>query len=327
VSRILYDRLGVASTASDAEIKSAYRKLAKKYHPDSRPGDKAAEEKFKQISAAWHILGDPAQRKRYDAGEIDEEGRERVAAGFGGGGFGAGGFGGGRNAGFSGFETHFDGRNGGFGGGFADLFEEILGGRGPRAGGFSDMGGAGMGGPGRGGPGMGGGIPDTEARITVSFTEAALGATRRISLSGAGELDLKIPAGATDGTKLRLRGKGQGGGDLIVRLEVAPHPTFRREGNDIHLDLPVTLAEAVLGAKVDVPTLDGQARITVPPFSSSGRKLRLKGKGVPARSGAGDLYVHLKIVLPDQPDPALQAAVKDWAEAHPQPDPRRNLKG
>jgi DnaJ-class molecular chaperone len=317
VSRILYDRLGVASTASDAEIKSAYRKLAKKYHPDSRPGDKAAEEKFKQISAAWHILGDPAQRRRYDAGEIDEEGRERAAAGFGPGGFGAGGFGGGRNAGFSGFETHFDGRNGGFGGGFADLFEEILGGRGPRAGGFSDMGGA----------GMGGGVPDTEARITVSFTEAALGATRRISLSGAGELDLKIPAGATDGTKLRLRGKGQGGGDLIVRLEVAPHPTFRREGDDIHLDLPVTLAEAVLGAKVEVPTLDGHARITVPSGSSSGRKLRLKGKGVPARGGTGDLYVHLKIVLPDHPDPALQAAIKAWAEAHPQPDPRRNLKG
>lgn len=315
MSRILYDRLGVASTASDTDIRAAFRRLAKQYHPDRNPGDKAAEDRFKQISAAYGILGEPDLRKRYDAGEIDEDGRERAAAGFGPGGFGGAGFGG---RGGRGFEQGFSGGRGsaGFGGagfgGFSDLFDEILGGRGPQAGGFSDI---------------GGGVPATEARIRVGFIEAARGATRRIALPHASDIDLKIPAGTADGSKLRLRGKGQGGGDLIVQVEVAPHPLFRREDRDIHLDLPVTLAEAVLGAKVDVPTLDGHARVTVPASSSSGRTLRLKGKGIHAGGASGDLYVHLKIVLPEKADPGLADAVRGWAEAHPQPDPRRDLPG
>jgi DnaJ-class molecular chaperone len=309
-----YSVLGVAKSATDAEIKKAFRALAKKHHPDTKGGDQAAQKKFQEISAAYDILGDKEKRAKFDRGEIDANGNPRYdAQGFEGGPFGRGGGGPGSR------DFHFTWANQG-GGETQEGFraEEI----------FSDLFGGGAGRR-RNQPRKG---EDFELAITVSFTEAALGATRRVTLPDGRDLDVRIPVGLRDGQQIRLKGQGTPGanggpaGDILLSVAVAPHPYLVREGNDLKLDLPVTLKEAVLGGKVTVPTLTGQVALTVPPNANSGSVLRLKGKGVPARSAseaAGDLYVRLVITLPDKPDQALKDFLSQW---HTDYDPRALLK-
>lgn len=306
----LYSVLGVDRNASEADIKKAYRKLAKELHPDQRRNDDKAAERFKEVSAAYAILGDKAKRQRYDRGEIDETGQERApfGAGAGAGAAGAQGFGG--FGGFRGFRP---------GGGqqaeftdaedlFADLFG--FGGRTRKA---------------RARKGR-----NVNYRLKIGFIDAVKGTTRRVTLSNGRRLDVKIPAGVEDGQQIRLSGQGEPGegggphGDAIVTVHVAQHPYFRREGDDIHLDLPITLDEAVLGSKVTVPTVDGNVSLTIPKNASSGKRLRLKGRGVPGKSGRGDQYVTLKIVLPDAPDEKLEAAIAKWAKGR-NDDPRRHF--
>lgn len=294
MSRSLYDELGVAKGASEEDITRAFRKLAKSCHPDLHPGDKKAEERFKRISAAYEILSDKAKRARYDRGEIDEQGRERA---FAGGGFHPG-------AGTGG--TRFE-----FGGPGGINFEEIL----------SDLFG---GGRKSGRAGFTSGFTaaptgeDIRLQLEVSLVEAARGAVRRIQLPDGSTLDLTIPAGTTDGQVLRLKGKGRvglgGAGDALIEIKVAPHPVFRREGLDILVDQPVPLAVAVRGGKVRVPTLDGEVALTVPRHTSSGRMLRLKGKGVrdPRTGEQGDQLVRVLIELPKERE--LLELIERWAE-------------
>ncbi len=288
MSRSLYDILGVDRHASDEEIRRAYRRLAKRWHPDFNPGDPVAERRFKEISAAYEILGDPERRRRYDRGEIDEEGRERAFFG-----------------GLGGFRRGHAGAGGGFGGGFADfeeLVEEFLNTR-RRARGF--------------GFGFGGGFSrgaDLETQLVLDFTEAMRGGRRRLRLADGRTVEIDIPPGTEDGTVLRLAGMGQAGaggrGDLRVRITVRPDPRFERRGRDLHSEVTVPLEVAVLGGKVRVATLDGEVRLTIPPGTSSGRLLRLRGRGIPDRSGArGDHLVRVLVALPQPPDAELQA----WA--------------
>ncbi|MDW8124606.1 MAG: DnaJ C-terminal domain-containing protein [Geminicoccaceae bacterium] len=303
MSRSLYDELGVPRNASEEEIARAFRRLAKTCHPDLHPGDKAAEEKFKRISAAYEILSDKNKRARYDRGEIDEMGRERA---FAGGGFEAGG---GFRPGGGGFRFEF--------GGAGLNLDEILGDlfgrrRGPRSGGpFGGF----TGGFGAGFEAEAG--EDVRVATEVDFLTAARGGTRRVVLPDGSAVDVTIPAGTSDGTVLRLKGKGRPGpggpGDALVEVKVAPHPVFRREGLDILVDQPVPLAVAVRGGKVRVPTLDGEVALTVPPRTNSGTLLRLKGKGVrDARTGRqGDQLVRVLIELPKEPD--LLELVERWA--------------
>ena len=290
----LYSLLGVSRTASADEIKSAYRRLAKKLHPDLNPGDTQVEQQFKEVSQAYAILSDPEKRRRYDAGEIDESGQETMRGGFYRSAYGRGGE----------KYTHFEGGTGAFEDIFADLF----------GGGFAS---------GRSGLRQKG--ADVSYSLRVSFLEAAKGARKRVQIGDGRTLDIDIPAGIEDGQSLRLKGQGLPGyggappGDAYVEIKVDPHPYFTRSGRDLHLELPITLAEAVLGATVQVPTLDGKVAMKVPANSSSGKTLRLRGKGVPGRRGAppGDLYVKLRIVLPEKPDPELKAFIKEWASRHP----------
>jgi DnaJ-class molecular chaperone len=298
-----YAVLGVKREATQDEIRAAYRKLAKKLHPDLNPGDKQAEEKFKQVSVAYDLLGDPEKRGRFDRGEIDASGaerpRERYYRDFHG-----------ADAGTHSYNTA---------GGFADFMEnedilsEILGRRG---------GGARFRMPGQ----------DVHYRLPVEFLEAVNGATKRITMPDGATLDVVIPAGTQDHQMLRLRGKGGSGigdappGDALVEIEVRPHKLFTRKGDDIHVELPISLPEAVLGARLDVPTPSGAVRMTVPKGSNTGTVLRLKGKGV-ARKGqtGGNEYVTLKIVLPDQPDAEIEDFAKRW-KAGQSHDPRRKLE-
>lgn len=295
-----YTVLGVSRSASDDEIKRAYRALAKELHPDRNPDDKKIGERFKEVSAAYHILGDKDLRGKFDRGEIDAGGQPRAprfeyaqGAGPGGGPGGAGGF-------------SFN-----FGGGDADdilrEFGDIFGGR-ARA-------------RGRTGPRRG---PDLTYQLAVDFLDAAAGATRRVTLPGGKSLDVRIPAGIDDGQVIRLKGQGGdnpwGGeaGDALIEVKINPHPHFRREGRDIHLRLPIGLHEAVLGAKVQAPTVHGPVTLTLPKGSNAGRTLRLKGKGLAASGGqpAGDQYVTLEVVLPDEPDAELEAFIRKWADKH-----------
>jgi DnaJ-class molecular chaperone len=295
----LYTLLGVAKGATQDQIKSAYRKLARRLHPDLNPGNKQTEEKFKKISAAYDILGDATKRARYDAGEIDASGAERPRPSYrsyaetGGGGKYAGGF-------------HFNEN-------VDDIFSELLRrrDRGRNAGGFftdEDLAGRGA---------------DAQYSLRVDFPEAVLGATKRITLPTGKHLDVKVPAGTKDGSVLRLKGQGGPGraggpaGDALIEMKVAPHPFFSREGDDVLVTLPITLPEAVLGGKVTVATVDGRVAMTVPPNSSSGAVLRLKGKGIPNGKGRGDQLVTLKVMLPESPDPELEAFVRSWAVKHP----------
>jgi len=303
-----YTVLGVKRDASDAEIQKAFRRLAKKSHPDLFPGDKKAEERFKELNAANDILGDSAKRARFDRGEIDANGTEIRQNPFARGGQG-GGFRGGGGA----------GPGAGAAGGFA--FEDLS----DLFGGMFRGGGPGGGGP--GGFGGGGGFSaaeDTRFSLEVDFADAATGAKRRVTMPGGRSLDVTIPAGINDGQTIRLKGQGspgQGGavGDALVEVKIKPDPLYRREGRDIHIDLPISLGEAVMGGKAEVPTVHGPVTITVPKGANSGTRLRLKGKGVAAtkRDPAGDQYVTLKVVLPKTPDPELEEFVKAWSERNP----------
>lgn len=299
-----YDILGVKPGASDDEIRKAFRKLAKKLHPDVNPGDKQAENRFKEINAAYDLLSDPAKRARFDRGEIDAEGRETFSHAYADARGAGGGFGGGFGAGPG--NVHFS--FGGAGGGAEDIFEHLFG---------QQFAGARPRGAGRG--------EDIRVKLAVDFADAALGAVRRVSVNGRA-LDVTIPAGLNDGQVLRLKGQGQAGpgngpaGDLLVEVAVTPHRHFTRKGDDIHLDLPVTLGEAVLGGKVPVSTLTGKVMLTVPAGANNGTVLRLKGKGIKG----GDQYVTLRVVLPDPADAELSDFVRRWSADHPY-DPRANL--
>ncbi|MDB5438751.1 MAG: dnaJ-class molecular chaperone [Caulobacteraceae bacterium] len=291
-----YNELGVSRLASQDEVRKAFRKLAKKLHPDANPGDKASEEKFKQVSAAFDIIGDPDKRKKFDDGEIDAEGRERYGGAGGAGGFNGSGF-----AGPGGF---------GQGGGFGQ--------RGPGGPGFEnlDLGdilGEMFGGRGRGRAAMPERGEDVRARIELDLEEAIAGGKRRITFSDGRSLDVGFPKGAYDGQVLRLRGQGgegrRGGphGDALLELVVRRHPIFRIEGEDLVMDLPVPLADAVLGGKVQAPTPEGQVALTIPRHSSSGRVLRLKARGLALQTGGrGDLLAKLQIQLPELIDPDLE---------------------
>jgi DnaJ-class molecular chaperone len=287
-----YSTLGVARGASEKDIKSAYRKLAKELHPDTNKDNPKAAERFSEAAKAYDLLSDKDKRARFDRGEIDADGNPAspFGAGFGGGGFrGAGG----GQRGFS--PEDFQGFGDAEGLDLGDLFEGLFGGR-------AGTGGAARAGAQRRAPPRKG--ANINYRLKVPFVDAATRADQRITLSDGKTIDLKLPAGVEDGTQMRLGGKGEAGpggaGDALVTIAVEPHAFFRREGDDVRLELPVTLDEAVGGAKVKVPTVDGPVMLTVAPGSSSGKVLRLKGKGFSKKSGQrGDQLVTLEIDLPD----------------------------
>jgi DnaJ-class molecular chaperone len=302
-----YTLLGVSRTATEADIKKAYRKLAKELHPDRNTDNPKAAEKFSQVTSAYDLLSDKDKRARFDRGEIDGDGNPAAPFGFGGGGGGPQG----------GFRADFGGEQAGD---FSDLFEGLFGGRG-RAGG---AGGGFAGGFGRRPQPKGANVA---YRLTVPFTDAATLAPQRITLADGKTIDLKLPAGVESGTQMRLSGKGQpgpgGNGDAIVTIEIQPHRFFNRDGDDIRIDLPISLSEAVLGASVRVPTADGAVMLTVPKGSSSGKTLRLKGKGFHRKGGGrGDQLVTLMVDLPVDDD-ALVEFVQGWKDKDR--NPRGNL--
>ena len=308
-----YTTLGVARTATEADIKKAYRKLAKELHPDRNKDNPKASEKFSQVTQAYDLLNDKDKRARFDRGEIDADGNPTAPFGFGGGG--------GPQGGFRPGAGNFDFGGGDSGGGdFSDLFEGLFGGGARRGGGGGFASGFGQRAQPRG--------ANVAYRLTVPFTDAVTLAPQRITLGDGKAIDLKLPAGVEDGTQMRLSGKGQpgpgGAGDAIVTIEVQPHRFFTRDGDDIRLDLPVTLSEAVLGASVRVPTADGAVMLTVPRGASSGKTLRLKGKGFHKKDGArGDQLVTLMVDLPAD-DAALTAFVEGWKDQDRR-NPRANL--
>jgi DnaJ-class molecular chaperone len=312
-----YEVLGVPRSASAAAIKSAFRKAAKKHHPDSNKGDPKAAERFAEINAANEIIGDEDKRKQFDRGEIDAEGKPRFQ-----------GFGGGDprgRAGPGGFETYTFRSGGGPGMGGGGSFEEILnsmfGRGGARAGGGTsqfefDTGGIGV-------------DLDINASLTVSLEDSVKGAEKRVRLPTGKELNVKIPAGVTAGQQIRLKGQGETApghrpGDVLITVNIAPHPFFKVDGSDLRVDLPITLYEAVLGGKVRVPTLGGAVELSLPKNTSSGRTFRLKGKGLPKSGGNGDLLVTTKIILPDGNDSELEQLMQKWRDGHPY-NPRSDL--
>ena len=313
MARDPYQELGVSRTASADEIRKAFRKLAKQNHPDANPGDKEAEERFKRVSAAFDIVGDAEKRKKFDAGEIDADGRESMR-----------GFGGGRGP--WGPQPGGAGRDNGFGrgGAYRESFEgvdlgDILGemfggrsaGRGGGFGGFSQRG------------------ADVRAKLEIDLEEAIKGAKKRIGFSDGRTIDVTIPKGAQDGQTLRLKGQGAPGragpGDAFIELAIVPHPIFRREGEVLVMDLPVTVYDAVLGGKVEAPTPDGPVTLTIPRGTNSGAKLRLKGRGLSDAQGRrGDLFARLVVTLPDAPDPELEAFAQGWKAKRPYTARRRS---
>ena len=317
MARDPYEVLGVAKKASEAEIKKAFRALAKKHHPDTHGNDPKAVKRFQEISSAYEVIGDKEKRAQYDRGEIDEAGQPKgFNPGAGPGGFGQG---------WEGFRRQQGGRSGEFnwgneqGGGFSteDIFADIFGGLGGGGGGRSR----------RAQPRKG---SDVQFQTTVSLDEAALGGNRRVQIEDK-QLDVRIPPGVKDGQLIRLRGQGQPGdrggppGDALISVTIAPHPFLQRDGRDLKMDLPITVKEALDGAKIEVPTLYGPVTLTVPAQSNSFRVLRLRGKGLPGSGteAAGDLYVRLIVTLPEPPDPKLTAALKAWDGNY---DPRARLK-
>ena len=300
-----YEVLGVKPDASADEIRKVYRKLAKEFHPDLNPGKPAAEERFKAVSAAYDLLSDPEKRARYDRGEIDESGAERPPRSY--------------------YRGHAEGAEGRKyqPEGEMDLgdLEDL----------FAAFGSAGRGRRGRSG--------DFKARggdrlftLTVDFVEAATGGKKRLSLAPEQWLDVTIPPGIDDGQVLRLRAKGGLGfgggpaGDALIEVHVAPHPLFRRDGDDIRIELPISLAEAVLGARVTVPTVTGPVAMTIPKGSDTGAQLRLRGKGIQRAKNPGDQYVTVKVVVGPSSDPELAAFLEKWAPRHPF-DPRQGTPG
>ena len=293
-----YEVLGVKRDATAEQIRSAYRKLAKASHPDLHPGDQAAAERFKEISAANELLADPGKRAQFDRGEIDASGAPRARESF---------YrdfaespGGAKYGGAAGFENAAD---------VEEMIQELFGGR-------------------RGGIRMRG--TDQGYRLEIDLADVAKGGRRSIPLVDGSMVEVTIPAGVEEGQVLRLKGKGGPGlgggppGDAMVEVRIRPHPHFERKGADIHLALPITLAEAMRGAKVTVPTLLGSVAMTVPKGASTGTRLRLRGKGLPHGRGHGDQYVRLEVALPPAIDAELAAAVERWEQGHPY-DPRRDL--
>ncbi|MGA2494045.1 MAG: DnaJ C-terminal domain-containing protein [Roseiarcus sp.] len=304
-----YEVLGLAKSASAGEVKSAFRKLAKKFHPDQSK-ESRAKERFAEIGSAYEILGDEKKRAAYDRGEIDAEGKPRAPQ-FEGFGFGRRPGAGGE---FHGFNFDVGGDPAARAGFEADILSELFGGR--------------MGGRGRA-PSRG---EDVAVSVNVPLAMAAGGGSARVALPTGKTLDVAIPAGVEDGKQIRLRGQGRPGarnapaGDAIVTIHYAPHPLFKVEGRDLKLDLPITLYEAVLGAKVRTPTLSGEVEIAILPGTSSGRVLRLRGKGLPASGDApaGDLLATLRIAMPAQEDADLTALMRRWRDEKPY-DPRAGL--
>jgi DnaJ-class molecular chaperone len=314
-----YEVLGVPRGASAAAIKSAYRKLAKKHHPDSNTSDPKSAARFSEINTANEIIGDEEKRKQFDRGEIDAEGKPRFQ-----------GFPGGdprtRRGGPGGFESHTfrSGGAGPAGGGFEDILNSMFGGaaaRGAR-------------------PGAGhtfefetGGVAldlDLSVSMTVSLEESVKGTEKRVRLPTGKELNVKIPAGVIAGQQIRLKGQGETApghraGDLLITVNIAPHPFFKVDGSDLRVDLPITLYEAVLGGKVRVPTLGNAVELSIPKDTSSGRTFRLKGKGLPKAGGtAGDLFVTTRIVLPEGNDIELETLMQKWRDGRPY-NPRSDI--
>jgi DnaJ-class molecular chaperone len=308
-----YALLGIPKTASEDDIRKAFRKLAKELHPDLNPGDRAAVERFKKVSAAYELLSDPEKRRKFDSGEIDAAGEPRRAYqpqgaagpfGWRGGARPGPGFGQGQQQ-----AEEF---------GFSDIFSDIFGGRGGR--GSSS------------GTRFGGDIRGSDVRYTleIDFLEAVTGARKRVTMPEGGLLDLTVPEGVTDGQVLRLKGKGgpgfRGGepGDALIEIKVRPHPRFKRVGDDIAIDLPIGIDEAVLGAKVEVPTITGRVSLTIPKGTDSGRVFRLRGKGVKntTTGSTGDQLVTVRIVLPEKIDDSLAYFMSEWRQKNGY-DPRQ----
>jgi DnaJ-class molecular chaperone len=328
-----YEVLGVDRKANAGDIKSAYRRLAKKLHPDANKNDPKAATRFSELNAAHELLGDEDKRKAFDRGEIDAEGKPRFQGFPGGGPRPGSGPGGGFspdmnfesfNFGPEGFtraprrgRAGSPGGGGGGFGGFEDILKEAFGGGRGRAGAGSTF-----------EPEDFGVGADVHAALTVTLPEAARGVTERLRLPTGKDVDVKIPSGISNGQQIRLKGQGMAGqsgaGDVLITVSIAPHAVFTLEGADVRLDLPVTLYEAALGAKVRVPTLDKPVEVTIPPWTSSGRTFRLKGKGFPAKAGRGDLLATVRIVLPEGRDADLEALMKKWQDERSY-DPRKDL--
>jgi len=299
----LYQVMGVGRDASDDEIRKTYRKLARRFHPDVNPNNPKAEERFKQLSFAYEVLSDAGKRKRYD-----EFGMDGLAQGF-------------DPEQARTYQRWSQGaRRSPFSGSFSDQIdlEDLLSGLFGR--------GATPRGPARG--------ADAQGEIRVDFMAAVRGEEVRVEIAGAGTLRVRIPPGAEEGTRVRLTGKGglgrNGGpaGDLYLTLRVRPHRFYRRDGADLHLDLPVTLPELIEGAAIEVPTPDGPVKMTIPPHSQNGARLRLRGKGAPRRgAGNGDLLVRLVVELPSTDDPRLQEIARELESLYGDRDVRQDLKG
>lgn len=328
-----YTILGVSKGASEAEIKSAYRKLAKKLHPDANKHDTTAATRFSELNAAYEIVGDEDKRKAFDRGEIDAEGKPRFRGFEGAGAQPGGGF----RPGGSPFENYSFGTDGfqtrgGAGasgaGGIEDLLRGMFGGR------------ASPGGGARGythqfepeefGSQVGG--QDLLANLTITLPDAAKGTKTRVRLPTGKDIEVKIPAGITSGQQIRLKGQGYPGpsgraGDALITITIAPHPVFKPDGDDLRLDLPITLYEAVLGGKVRVPTLDGAVELAIPPGTNSGRTFRLKGKGLKvkgAKGASGDLLATVRVMLPEKAGDDLKELMKKLRDDQPY-DPRKDL--